>query len=199
MSRLKRLYVSAASGGARVTWPNTRPRPVACIRDTHHPRSGHNSENLRGGQSVRTPPSAQLRATRLDMKDENLHRPRRSLHHHHRHSSSSLLAAVTTPRARRTDVGSHAALQILTGNFQRDSNFEAALRHADAPARHSRWRVRCFAHACECGCGRAVAVGMASGARTAATITVRFRTAPNRCVGGFARRRGRPRCGVAVA
>ena len=31
----------------------------------------------------------------------------------------------------------------------------------------------------ECGCGRAVAVGMASGARTAATITVRFRTAPN--------------------
>ena len=31
----------------------------------------------------------------------------------------------------------------------------------------------------ECGCGRAVAVGMASGARTAATITVRFRTASN--------------------
>src|SRR6478752_8618651 len=31
----------------------------------------------------------------------------------------------------------------------------------------------------ECGCGRAIAVGMASGARTAATITVRFRTAPN--------------------
>ena len=31
----------------------------------------------------------------------------------------------------------------------------------------------------EGGCGRAVAVGMASGARTAATITVRFRTASN--------------------
>ena len=46
------------------------------------------------------------------------------------------------------------------------------------PARHSRWRVRCCGRACECGCGRAVAVGMASGARTAATITVRFRTAP---------------------
>src|SRR5258705_10006055 len=48
-------------------------RPVACILDTHHSRSGHEIENLRGGQSVRTPLSAQLRATRLDMKDENLH------------------------------------------------------------------------------------------------------------------------------
>jgi hypothetical protein len=52
-------------------------RPVACILDTHHSRSGHEIENLRGGQSVRTPLSAQLRATRLDMKDENLHRPPR--------------------------------------------------------------------------------------------------------------------------
>src|SRR5260370_39959728 len=47
-------------------------RPVACILDTHHSRSGHEIENLRGGQSVRTPPSAQLRATRLDIKNENL-------------------------------------------------------------------------------------------------------------------------------
>src|SRR6185312_5879927 len=46
-------------------------RPVACILDTHHSTSGHEIENLRGGQSVRTPPSAQLRATPLDMKDEN--------------------------------------------------------------------------------------------------------------------------------
>ena len=38
----------------RGTWPNTAQRPVACILDTHHSRSGHNGENLRGGQSVRT-------------------------------------------------------------------------------------------------------------------------------------------------
>jgi hypothetical protein len=51
---------------------NTRPRPVDCILDTHHPRSGRNSENLRGGHRVRTPPSAQLRTTPMDTKDENL-------------------------------------------------------------------------------------------------------------------------------